>query len=88
MPDFLVGQYATPDMFDGSEEGTKKRDAYLAGFPAKPQSQSEAFGKVVKQLRADGYSKVGAVGFCWGWKAIVTSSAVKDLDCVASCHPS
>jgi dienelactone hydrolase len=88
MPDFLLGSYATPDMFSGSPEGTAKRDAYLSGFPGKPQTQSEAFGQVLQQLKAEGARKVGVVGFCWGWKAIVTSSAVNQFDCVAACHPS
>jgi len=88
MPDFLLGSYATADMFDGSEAGTAKRNAYFTGFPGKPQTQSEAFGKALAQLKAEGAKKVGTVGFCWGWKTIVTSSAVNDFDCIASVHPS
>lgn len=88
MPDFLHGSYATADMFDGSDAGTAKRDKYFSGFPGKADTQSEQIGKALEELKAAGYKSVGTVGYCWGWKATVTSSCVNDFAAIASAHPS
>ncbi|GMK54697.1 hypothetical protein CspeluHIS016_0112830 [Cutaneotrichosporon spelunceum] len=87
MPDFLLGKYATADMFDGSEAGAAKAAAYFQGFPAVPQTQSPQISKALGELRTK-HAKVGAVCFCWGWKAAATSADVNDFTAIASPHPS
>jgi dienelactone hydrolase len=35
------------------------------------------------------YKKIGAVGYCWGYKVIVTADHARDvLDAIATAHPS
>ncbi|BEI80220.1 hypothetical protein CcaverHIS002_0107490 [Cutaneotrichosporon cavernicola] len=87
MPDLLHGDYATPDMFDGSAEGAAKAAKYFQGFPAVPQTQSTQIGASLAELKVT-HDKVGTVGYCWGWKATTTSVDVNDFTAIASCHPS
>ncbi|WOO78917.1 putative AIM2 family protein [Vanrija pseudolonga] len=88
IPDFLQGNYATPEMFSGTPEGNAARAKLFGGFPGVPTSQSEQIGKALDGLKAQGYAKVGASGFCWGWKAIVSAEKVNEFDAISAAHPS
>lgn len=87
MPDFLKGSYATPQMFDGSDEGTKLKVAYFSGFPGKPDTQDAAIGAALADLKAK-HGPVGTVGYCWGWKATMDCKTHNDFAAIAACHPS
>ena len=66
----------------------KKKDAYWAGFPAKVETQSKPVADAIAAIKAQGFTSVGAIGLCWGWKVIVKSEGVSGLAAVASNHPS
>lgn len=87
MPDFCKGTYCTPDMFDGSEAGTKKKEAFFAGFPGAITTQAEPVAKIITALKGK-HAKLGAVGYCWGYKVLVTSPEIKGIDALAGAHPS
>lgn len=88
MPDYLLGSYATADMFDGSEAAKEKLNKYFGAYPGKATSQSAKIAETLKALKTAGYSKVGTAGYCWGWKATVVSEAVNDFAAIAAFHPS
>jgi len=86
MPDFLVGKYATPNMFDGSEEGNKARNEFFSGFPGAIDSQLEPVRKTISSVKTSD-NTVGVVGYCWGYKVLVKSDS-KDYAALAGAHPS
>ncbi|KAL1410188.1 hypothetical protein Q8F55_004193 [Vanrija albida] len=88
IPDFLQGNYATPEMFSGTDAGNAARAKLFGGFPGVPSSQSDQIGAALDGLKALGYASVGAAGFCWGWKAIVTAEKVNEFAAISAAHPS
>ncbi|KAL7419773.1 hypothetical protein Q5752_005689 [Cryptotrichosporon argae] len=87
MPDFLVGKYVDAAMFSGSEEDNKRKTEYFSQFPGAFPTQSKPIADALAAVKT-ATAKVGAIGFCWGWKAIVLSEAVGKFDAIASAHPS
>jgi len=88
MPDFLVGQYASPEMFSGTPEANEKRTAFFSQFPGAVPSQAKPVGDAIRELKSQGYSKIGSVGYCWGWKATMVADEIEGLSAIAGCHPS
>ena len=70
--------------------GNKKRSDYFAGFPGAVHTQAKPAGEWLKLLKEEKkYKKVGAVGYCWGYKVSVTADHAREvLDAIASPHPS
>lgn len=87
MPDICKGTYCTPDMFDGSEAGNKKKADFFSGFPGAISSQSETVNKLISGLKSK-HASLGAVGYCWGYKVLVVSDAFKQVGAFAGAHPS
>ncbi|KAK4689171.1 hypothetical protein P7C73_g920, partial [Tremellales sp. Uapishka_1] len=90
MPDFMDGAVANGAWFspDATPEQTEAKGKFFGSFPGSISSQHAPFGKVVEALKSAGAEKVGAVGYCWGYKVIVSSPAVKELGATAGAHPS
>jgi dienelactone hydrolase len=89
MPDFFAPSDPWPlDKFPpGTDEEKKKLQEFFGG-PANPAKSVEKLQKVAKQLRADGATKVGTFGFCWGGKVtILAGSGETPVDAVAATHP-
>ncbi|WWC60005.1 uncharacterized protein I303_102568 [Kwoniella dejecticola CBS 10117] len=85
MPDFLVGDYATPALFaPGNEE---KKTAWFGRFPGGIQTQLEPVAKYVQATKST-YSKVATIGYCWGYKVAVGAQAEAKSDAIVGCHPS
>ncbi|ODN84793.1 hypothetical protein L202_00664 [Cryptococcus amylolentus CBS 6039] len=85
MPDFLVGNYATPAFFGpGTEE---KRKQYFSQFPAAFATQSKPLADSIAGLKAAGYSRVAVLGACWGYKAALTSEGVSNIDVFLATSP-
>ncbi|KAI9632341.1 Alpha/Beta hydrolase protein [Dioszegia hungarica] len=87
MPDFLGGDYAQPEWFSGSEEGTKMRTTWFSKFPGSISSQAKPVGNVISEIKSK-HGQVGAAGFCWGWKVLVMTENGDKLAGIAGCHPS
>lgn len=89
MPDVLDGHYANGAMFDGTPEAPTRLQAYIKGA-GQPDSerQSAQISGALAELKKQGYKSVGTVGFCWGWKAIISAKDVNQFSAVAACHPS
>ncbi|AAW45144.2 conserved hypothetical protein [Cryptococcus deneoformans JEC21] len=86
MPDFLVGNYATPEMFKPGNEEMKAE--YFSKFPGACGSQSEPVAKAINGLKAAGHNKVAVIGYCWGYKTAVLSEAgLAEADAFISVHP-
>lgn len=70
--------------------GNKKRNDYFAGFPGAVHTQAKPAGEWLKLLKEEKkYKKVGAVGYCWGYKVAVTADHAREvLDAIATPHPS
>jgi len=70
--------------------GNKKRSDFFAGFPGAVHTQAKPAGEWLKLLKEEKkYKKVGAVGYCWGYKVSVTADHAREvLDAIASPHPS
>jgi dienelactone hydrolase len=70
--------------------GNKKRNDYFAGFPGAVHTQAKPAGEWLKLLKEEKkYNKVGAVGYCWGYKVAVTADHAREtLDAIATPHPS
>lgn len=62
---------------------TRKRKEFLSGPPDKLALLSETTRAAIRALDAKGY-EVGAVGLCWGWSVIATSTAVNELEVFAT----
>lgn len=75
---------------DGRWEGglaDYPRDAYRTKFRAGAgnlEAQREPFRQMIAQLRAKGYDKVGAAGFCWGGNIVALTP---ELDAHGMIHP-
>ncbi|KAL7420150.1 hypothetical protein Q5752_005116 [Cryptotrichosporon argae] len=67
-----------------AEDGLKYREAFRAGFPGKLDSQREPYLRIIAQLKAKGYDKLGGAGFCWGGNLNVSTP---ELDAIAMVHP-
>jgi dienelactone hydrolase len=70
--------------------GNKKRSDYFAGFPGAVHTQAKPAGEWLKLLKEEKkYKKIGAVGYCWGYKVAVTADHAREvLDAIATPHPS
>jgi len=104
MPDFLVGDYASADMFSGTEEwvielserstsranprANKKKTEWFSKFPGAIPSQSGPVAKLAKEIKAKSGGKLGSIGACWGYKVIVESEGAGEFDAIAGIHPS
>jgi len=89
MPDFfepfgpLPVEYYPPD----TDEKKKAFGEFFAG-PADPHRVLPFVKNVTSALKADGITKIGAYGYCWGGKIVtLTSGANTDFVAVASVHP-
>lgn len=87
MPDFCKGDYADGKMFSGTPEDNERKTKWFSGFPGAVSTQSQPISEIASAVKAK-YSKVGGVGYCWGYKAIVVSEGVGKFDAIAGCHPS
>ncbi|WVR04030.1 hypothetical protein IAU60_001029 [Kwoniella sp. DSM 27419] len=85
MPDVLKGEYATPDMF--APGGEEKKTKFFSQFPGSVQSQSKPLDDLFAALKTQGFQKIAAFGFCWGYKAIVVSEGIDKLDAILGAHP-
>ncbi|RSH94412.1 hypothetical protein EHS25_004215 [Saitozyma podzolica] len=85
MPDFMKGEVAAPDMFSGTPEGNAKKEKFFAGFPGGISSQSKPVADVAAALSK---YKLGGIGFCWGYKVLVTSEGSGSFKALAGAHPS
>ncbi|WVQ91996.1 hypothetical protein IAS59_005804 [Cryptococcus gattii] len=85
MPDFLVGNCATPDMF--TPENEAKKVEYFSKFPGGCATQAEPVAKAVNSLIEAGHGKVAVIGFCWGYKCAVLSEGLAKADAFIGVHP-
>ncbi|KAI4709705.1 hypothetical protein J4E89_005721 [Alternaria sp. Ai002NY15] len=86
IPDFFGGEVLDVGLLKAGKfdkldvEGFKKRNSREIREP-------EIFA-CAKELRANGFKKIGAVGYCWGGWAILRLATEKLVDCVICAHPS
>lgn len=83
MPDFYGGEqldFAMIKAGKGDLEGFKARNSRAIREP-------EVFA-FVKELRSNGFTKLGAVGYCWGGWAVLRLAAEKMVEAVICAHPS
>ncbi|KAK8844541.1 hypothetical protein IAR55_006388 [Kwoniella newhampshirensis] len=85
-----------PDVFKGgaldfkqvrSAEASEKQkivQAFLSDFPGKCEAQVKPVQDLITTLREKGYTKVGALGLCWGGSMV---TYVPELDAMAMAHP-
>lgn len=67
MPDFFEPADAFPDdKFPPTTDEAKAELQAFFGGPANPQASVAKLKKVAEALKADGVTKVGAFGYCWG----------------------
>jgi dienelactone hydrolase len=81
VPDVLAGDAIAPEGFD------------RATFPAWRERHSDAQARplceaAVAALRAAGFARVGAIGYCWGGRYAALAAAAGIVDCYAVAHPS
>ncbi|WVQ73083.1 hypothetical protein IAR50_002646 [Cryptococcus sp. DSM 104548] len=85
MPDFLVGNVATPEMFGpGGEEIRKK---FFSQYPGAIATQSKPVADAIAAVRAAGHSRIAALGACWGYKAILMTEGLPGVDVFMGMHP-
>ncbi|ODN81121.1 hypothetical protein L202_03214 [Cryptococcus amylolentus CBS 6039] len=85
MPDFLVGKYATPELFGPGAEA--KKQEYISQFPAAIPTQSKPLADSIAALKAAGHSRVAILGACWGYKAAVITEGLPGVDVFLAVHP-
>ncbi|TYJ58781.1 hypothetical protein B9479_000617 [Cryptococcus floricola] len=85
MPDFLVGKYATPELFGPDAEA--KRNEYFSQFPGAIPTQSKPLADSIAALKAAGHSRVAILGACWGYKAAVITEGLAGVDVFLAVHP-
>jgi len=88
MPDVFEGITIDPKLFGSEREEDKKTIADFLATTANVPRLIPHVHALVEVLRADGYSKVGAVGYCFGGKVVtVSATSVGKIDAIASAHP-
>jgi dienelactone hydrolase len=72
------------------DRGNKKRTEFFEKFPGAVHTQSKPVGEWLKLLKEEkGFKKIGAVGYCWGYKVAITAEGARDVfDAIATPHPS
>lgn len=86
IPDFFAGEVLDPVAIC---EG-RWADLDMDGFRARNRREvrePEIFA-AAREIRSKGYSKVGAVGFCFGGWAVLRLAAVSLVDAIVCAHPS
>ncbi|GFZ44848.1 hypothetical protein JCM24511_02574 [Saitozyma sp. JCM 24511] len=84
-PDIFKGDYMDLKLMPTLSDDEK--DAYRTKFRAGAgnlEAQREPFRQMIAQLRAKGYDKVGAAGFCWGGNIVALTP---ELDAHGIIHP-
>jgi dienelactone hydrolase len=81
VPDVLQG-----DPFAGSFTAGEFQP-WLAKHPPAGYAL-ETTKSLVEALKDKGISSIGAGGFCWGAKVVVTLAKEKDVKAIVQCHPS
>ncbi|KAJ4349318.1 hypothetical protein N0V95_004686 [Ascochyta clinopodiicola] len=86
LPDFFGGEVLDADAICEGRWG----DLDLAGFSqrnARSIREPEIFA-AAKEIKSKGYTKLGAIGFCFGGWAVLRLAAVKLVDAIVCAHPS
>jgi hypothetical protein len=65
--------------------GNAKKEKFFAGFPGGISSQSKPVADVAAALSK---YQLGGIGFCWGYKVLVTSEGSGSFKALAGAHPS
>jgi len=87
MPDFFKGKPFPPDKHPPKDEADAALLQLFFGTTANPISTLPSITAVGKELKKEGASKVGVVGFCWGGKMAIKSGSEGFADAVAAIHP-
>jgi dienelactone hydrolase len=91
IPDFFGGETLDPQaVLEG-----RWHDLDMAGFSARNSRsirEPEIFA-AAKELRSNGFKKIGAIGFCFGGWAVLRLASVKEegaslVDAIVCAHPS
>ncbi|WVQ94440.1 hypothetical protein IAU59_001519 [Kwoniella sp. CBS 9459] len=85
MPDLLIGDYATPDMFAPGNED--KKTAWFSKFPGAIPTQVDPVAKQAQTLKEAGFSKLAIFGYCWGYKVSVEAQSKVKADAIIGAHP-
>ncbi|KAG8886413.1 hypothetical protein FRB97_004948 [Tulasnella sp. 331] len=88
VPDFFDG-YSIPEIvFPPSTLEDKKLIDTWRDTTGDPMMHMDDFYAVTDALRSEGFTKIGATGFCWGGKLITVAGRWPEkLDAIASVHP-
>eukprot|EP01119_Soliformovum_irregulare_P017501 TRINITY_DN521_c0_g1_i1.p1 TRINITY_DN521_c0_g1~~TRINITY_DN521_c0_g1_i1.p1 ORF type:complete len:243 (+),score=82.10 TRINITY_DN521_c0_g1_i1:20-748(+) len=81
-PDVFSGDQMAPDFDFGNKEATGK---WFGNHDAK--TKVATFEKVIAQVRADGYEKIGTLGYCYGARAALLLAGEKKVDAYVVGHP-
>ncbi|KAG8902892.1 hypothetical protein FRC01_009436 [Tulasnella sp. 417] len=87
MPDFLMGKPWPADKFPPQ---TKTEEAQLQlyfGTTANPLLTVPYINRVAEELKKEGATKVGVLGFCWGGKLSIKCGSQSWVDGIAAIHP-
>lgn len=87
MPDFLMGKPWPADRFPPQ---TKIEEAQLQlyfGTTANPLLTIPYINRIAEELKKEGATKVGVLGFCWGGKLSIKCGSQSWADGVAAIHP-
>jgi len=88
MPDFFDGKPLDLKLFPPKTDEEKKAVQTFFSTIATVTPAIPKLHAVVETLRADGATKVGAVGYCYGAKVVtVGANSASKIDAVSACHP-
>jgi hypothetical protein len=65
-----------------------KLGAWFGGFPGRVDTQATVIGNVISQIINSGHDNIAAIGFCWGYKALVKAEGTRGLKAMIGAHPS
>jgi len=87
MPDFLKGQPWPVDKFPPGSIADKAALQVYFGTTANPAFTLPYITAVGAELKKDGATKIGILGFCWGGKCAFKAGGEDWVDAVATVHP-
>jgi len=87
MPDFLKGKPFPVDKFPPKGKTEEAELQLFFATTANPVLTLPYITAVGEQLKKEGVSKVGVLGFCWGGKLSILSGHQEWPDAVAAIHP-
>jgi len=88
MPDFFDGKPLDPKLFPPKTDEDRKKIEEWFATTGNFATRIDEFYAVAEALRAEGVTKIGALGYCWGGKMLILAGRKADkVDAIATAHP-